>query len=152
MRKLSRGMAAGLVATLVLSALMIVNAVFGLLPQVDVIGLLAEATTASRAFGWVVHLVIGIVVWGGPFARLYAYIPGSNPVRKGVVFATAGWLVMMLVVLPLAGVGLFGLGVGAVLPVMTLLLHWVYGAVLGAAYGRGADPSSSDLTGVTVRS
>lgn len=138
MRNVSRGMAAGLAATLALSALMIVKATFGLLPEVDVIGLLAEASATSRTLGWIIHLVIGIVLWGGLFARFYPYVPGSNPLRKGLVFATAGWLVMMLVVLPLAGVGLFGLGVGMILPVMTLLLHWVFGTILGAAYGRSA--------------
>jgi hypothetical protein len=42
---------------------------------------------------------------------------------------------MMIVMMPMAGAGFFGQVLGIAAPVMTLMLHLVFGAVLGAVYG-----------------
>jgi uncharacterized membrane protein YagU involved in acid resistance len=57
------------------------------------------------------------------------YLPGPGWVR-GVVFMIAMWLVAAVVVMPLAGVGLF-FG-GAKEAVTALIGHVVFGAILGA--------------------
>lgn len=44
---------------------------------------------------------------------------------------------MMVMLMPMAGAGAFGLHLGLMAPVATLILHWIYGAVLGAVYGSG---------------
>jgi len=59
------------------------------------------------------------------------------------MFGTAAWLLMMIIVMPMAGAGLFGLGIGIGAPIATLVLHWVYGAVLGLTF--------SSLAGHSVR-
>ena len=46
------------------------------------------------------------------------------------------WLVMMLVLMPMAGAGLFGLRLGTMAPLMTLVLHLIFGIVLGWTYGQ----------------
>jgi hypothetical protein len=38
---------------------------------------------------------------------------------------------MMLAVMPMAGVGMFGMNLGMVAAVMTIMLHVIYGAVPG---------------------
>jgi hypothetical protein len=43
---------------------------------------------------------------------------------------------MIVAAIPMAGAGLFGLHIGPAASIATLVLHWVYGAVLGAVYGR----------------
>jgi hypothetical protein len=52
----------------------------------------------------------------------------------------AAWLGMMIIVMPMAGAGLFGMNLGIMAPVMTLVLHVVFGAVLGAVYQMRAKP------------
>jgi hypothetical protein len=42
---------------------------------------------------------------------------------------------MMVAMMPMAGAGLFGVELGLMAPVANLMLHWIYGAVLGGAYG-----------------
>jgi hypothetical protein len=42
---------------------------------------------------------------------------------------------MMIVVMPMAGAGPFGLHLGLMAPLMTLMLHVIYGVVLGVVYG-----------------
>jgi len=58
----------------------------------------------------------------------------SKPASQAV-FATGAWMLMMVVVMPMAGAGLFGLSMGIAAPVMTLMMHLVFGVVLGATYG-----------------
>lgn len=53
-----------------------------------------------------------------------------------MVFGVGAWLLMMVALMPMAGAGLFGLGLGIMAPVMTLVLHMIFGAVLGWTYGR----------------
>jgi hypothetical protein len=52
---------------------------------------------------------------------------------------------MMVVLMPMAGAGLFGMNMGVMAPMMTLVLHLIFGAVLGWVYGRSA--VSQDMSG-----
>jgi hypothetical protein len=130
-----RGIIAGLVATLVLSVAMLMKRSMGLMPELDPIGMItAMAGAGSAAVGWIGHFVIGAIFWGVGFAILSPYLPGAYWLR-GLIFALGAWLMMMIVVMPMAGAGVFGLGLGMMAPVVTLLLHVVFGLVLGGVYG-----------------
>lgn len=133
---IGKGMIAGFVATVVLSAIMVLKAGAGLLPALNVIVMLSKMAGASTPVaGWVIHFLIGTVLWGGLFAWLDPQLPGGSHWLRGIVFATGAWLLMMIVLMPLAGAGLFGANLGIMAPVMTLVLHVIYGAVLGGVYG-----------------
>ena len=60
---------------------------------------------------------------------------------RGMQFALIPWLLSLIIFLPLMGGGLFGMDVGAgPLPILgNLILHLVYGAVLGSAYAEAAE-------------
>lgn len=88
------------------------------------------------AVGWLVHSFIGVVIYGAVLALLDERLPGDSRVWHSVLIAIVGWLLMMLLLMPMAGAGLFGLGLGIWAPVMTLMLHLIFGAVLGAYYGH----------------
>ena len=139
---IGKGLLAGFVATVVLSALMILKAVMGMMPDMNAIKMLAHmghgmlGLPASPLVGWIAHFLIGTVAWGILFAVLVDRVPGASPTVKGLVFGTAAWLLMMILVMPMAGAGLFGLHLGIGAPIATLVLHWAYGAVLGAVYGK----------------
>lgn len=152
MNRVVPAMAAGFVATVVLSLLMIIKSMMGLMPGLDVIHMLSHmahamiGTAASPAIGWVIHFLIGTVAWGVLFAVLYPILPGRSSVAKGLVFSVLAWLLMMLIPLPMAGAGLFGLHMGLMAPVMTLVLHLIWGAVLGGTFqalGRWSQPDRS---------
>lgn len=136
------GLIAGLVATIVLSALMILKAAMGLMPQVNAIRMLTHMgavyvhTPAVPVMGWIAHFVIGTILWGLIFAASYRAWPGTAAIVKGIEFSIVAWLLMMLIVMPLAGAGLFGLRLGLPAPVATLVLHIIYGAVLGIVYAK----------------
>ena len=112
------------------------KSMMGLMPQLDVITMLTKMMGgSSHAIGWAAHFVIGSVVWGGLFAWLNPQLPGRAHWSKGVAFAIGAWLLMMIVVMPMAGAGLFGAHLGMMAPVMTLVLHIIFGVVLGGMYG-----------------
>ena len=140
--RIAKGILAGFVATVALSAMMVLKAKMGMLPQMNAIKMLAAmahsfmGTPVIPVVGWLLHFIIGSIVWGFLFALLYERIPTQTPAVKGLIFGTAAWLLMMIMVMPMAGAGLFGLHLGIGAPIATLVLHWVYGAVLGTAYGK----------------
>jgi hypothetical protein len=140
MTNIFAGLFAGFVATIVLSLLMIVKTMMGIRPELDVAAMLSGMIGAPIAAGWVAHFVIGTVIWGAGFAILYKMIPGGSSVIKGIVFGIAAWLLMMFLVMPMAGAGLFGMSLGVMAPVMTLVLHVIFGAVLGGVYASRAHP------------
>ena len=142
MNRYTAGILAGFVATVVLSVMMVIKAAAGLMPHLNVIVMLAGMAhhkfgmPATPVVGWLLHFFIGTVVWGLAFAALYKVIPGSKAWLKGVLFAIGAWLLMMIGPMPMAGAGLFGLKVGMPAPVMTLVLHILYGVVLGVVYQK----------------
>ena len=136
MTNLKSGFIAGFIATVVLSVLMVMKGMMGVMPELDVAAMLAGMIGAPVLVGWIAHFVIGTVAWGGGFAVLYDHIPGSSTIQKGIVFGIADWLGMMILIMPMAGAGLFGLGLGMMAPVMTLVLHIIFGAVLGAVFAN----------------
>jgi len=64
------GVISGFTATVVLSILMIMKASMGIMPELNVIKMLAGMMNASLAMGWVAHFTIGTVVWGVLFGAL----------------------------------------------------------------------------------
>jgi len=118
---IGRGIVAGFVATVVLSAMMVMKQSMGIMPELNPIAMIAEMAGArSPLVGWIGHFVIGSVFWGAGFAIVSPYLPGPYWLR-GSIFAAGAWLMMMIVVLPMAGAGLFGLGLGMMTPIATLV-------------------------------
>lgn len=129
------GLIAGFVATVAISVLFVLKAMMGLMPQMDIIAMLAGAMGGSVVMAWLAHFIIGTVLWGGLFALANNAIPGASQLARGTVFGLAAWLVMAIVVLPMMGAGLFGLNMGMMAAVMPLVIHLIFGAVMGATYG-----------------
>jgi hypothetical protein len=141
-----RSMIAGFAATIVLSLLMLMKGMMGLMPELDVISMLGNMAHDMMGLGgagiaWLMHFMIGTVLWGILFALLYEKLPGGGAVAKGVSFGVLAWLLMMILPMPMAGAGLFGMNLGMMAPVMTLVLHIVFGAVLGLVF-RALSPSA----------
>jgi hypothetical protein len=102
--------------------------------------LVTDRTGDQVALALAVNLAIGLIL-----AVIYAYFvepalsgPGW---KRGMQFALIPWALSILVFLPLIGAGFLGLGLGAgFLPVLgNLILHLVYGAVLGGYYAIAMD-------------
>lgn len=107
----------------------------GVMPELDPVKMMSRMMGASStAPGWVAHFMIGTALWGIVFAWVVPYLPGAAWWR-GIVFSIGPWLLMMIALMPMAGAGFFGLGMGIGAPIMTLMFHIIYGAILGGVYG-----------------
>ena len=53
-----------------------------------------------------------------------------------MAFGISAWFLMMVAVMSMAGAGMFGMGLGMMAPVMKLVLHLIFSAVLGYRYAR----------------
>lgn len=130
-----RALLAAAVATGAVAAFIYANAIFGYLPQFDLLGEIADfnlrlGLPASLQALWLTHVVVGVLIFGAAFAVLEPILPG-NSVGEGAVFGLLTWLTMMLVFMPLAGHAIFAQDLGPLVIVATLGLHLLYGIVLG---------------------
>lgn len=123
-------------ATVVLSMIMVAKGMMGLMPELNVIAMLSSMMKTAPIFGWAAHFMIGALAWGLGFVAVSRMLPGSTDLAKGISFGVVAWVMMMVAVMPMAGAGIFGLKMGMVAPLMTLMLHVIYGAVLGLVYGK----------------
>lgn len=138
MQNVINGLMAGLTATVVLSVLMIVKGMMGLMPDLNVIAMLSGYMGSGSMMGWLAHIMIGVIGYGLVYSLLFGNWPMGGHGLRGILLGVAGWLVMMVVLMPVMGAGLFGTAMpsGMMVPVATLVLHVIFGAVLGLSYAR----------------
>jgi hypothetical protein len=130
-----KGMVAGLVATLVLSGLMVINSATELMPQIHIIRWLTALGTLSVPSAWMDHFIVGVIIWGLLFAVYDGAASRPEPWLKGIIFGLFAWLMMMVTFMPLAGAGFFGAKVDISTHIGLLVLNLIFGAVLGVTYG-----------------
>ncbi|MGH7026076.1 DUF6789 family protein [Brevundimonas sp.] len=137
MPRVQKGILAGFSATVAVSILeagnMLLGRMFDPFP-----GIVARmfGLSGNLAAGWAIHFVIGSLVLGPLFALLYTRLPTKTPETRGILFAVAAWVGMMLIITMMgdprtftgsAGFGTFG---------WMLITHMVFGGVLGNVYAR----------------
>ncbi len=96
---------------------------------IDVAGPNLYAATAA--------FFLGGLLWALLFVLVIEPRLNGQAWQRGVQFALVPWLFSLVVFMPLVGGGVLGVGLGAgPLPVLgNLILHAVYGAVLGTVWG-----------------
>ena len=139
MRRFWTGAGWGAIATVAMSALMILGVATGASPMpkpipAAIVGKLTHgglAKPALMATAALLHLAYG-TFWGGALASLSSRVT----VRRGLALGVALWLLMQVAVLPFLGWGAFGAAVTPRVAIATLALHLVYGITLGALMDR----------------
>lgn len=153
---IERGVVSGFLATLILSLVMIANNALGVVPQLNVITLLTQfahktvGTPLAPGIGWVMHFTIGSCFWGVLFAITSRWMPFSAALMDALSFATMAWVLMMLILMPLTGNGLFGLELAFAVPIATFVLHVFWGSLLGIFYGMLRAKDSGEVATVAA--
>ena len=130
-----KGVIAGFVATVVLSALIMLFNAAGVLKQLDIVEHIDKLGSIQRAAAWVDHFIVGALLWGPIFAAFDATTKVGRPRwQKGLIFGVIAWFLMMIIFMPVIGAGLFGWRLGLVEPVGMLGLHLVYGLAIGVTF------------------
>lgn len=135
---MTQAILAGIIATIAVSILLIAQSYFGILPRFQLIdewqGLLRSVGLSGEPWqAWLAHTIVGAVVFAVLFTALRPVLPGRGAV-EGLAFGVVAWVLMMLIFMPLAGHGLFGVTLGWETVAATLGLHLVYGLVFGVSY------------------
>jgi hypothetical protein len=93
----------------------------------------------TNLYAATIAFVIGGLVWGLLYGVVFEPRLRGPGWRRGMSFALIPWLFSLLIFLPLVGGGVLGIGIGAgPLPILgNLMLHAVYGAILGFVYSSG---------------
>lgn len=130
-RNWMRAVVAGLVGTVVMTAVGLWLAPMMGIPRMNPAEMLAMAMGGSMLLGWVGHFMIGAVLAVG-YALVAPQLPGP-PALRGALYGIAPWLLAQLVVMPMMGMPVFS--GSAVMAMGSLIGHLVYGATVGAVYG-----------------
>lgn len=129
-----KGIQFGLGATVVMTIIMLIGMGTGISPIPEPIPaaiarlLLGEISQpALMITGMLMHLIYGSVAGG-----ILAYIlSGKTTIWYGLVWGVVLWLIMQFIVLPLLGWGIFGTAITPKIAMATLVLHLIYGGILG---------------------
>jgi uncharacterized membrane protein YagU involved in acid resistance len=135
----ARAAVAGLIATGVMTALLLVEPSVGL-PKIAMgqvlstsLGLASARLASGPVLGWVIHFVIGMLLALLYAAVFYPRLPGT-PLARGLFYGVLVFVLAQLVFMPLVGGGIFSRGDGQLLA-GSLLGHLVYGGLTGWIYG-----------------
>lgn len=129
------GFISGLIATIIISGLMILKSHLGLLPELNVIqDFNLFFGSESLILAWSLHILIGTFIWGGLFVFMLPVLVGDYWF-KGLLFSLIGWLFMMVGYMPVMEHGLFAQDLGLHVLFATLILHLIYGLILGLFFG-----------------
>ena len=130
-----KGVIAGFFATVILSAIMVLFNALGILPQLDIVGLIDHLGSIQRVAAWVDHFIVGALLWGPIFAAFEATTDVKWPRwQKGLMFGVIAWVLMMLIFMPVIGGGLFGWRLDLVTPIGMLGQHLLYGLAIGVIF------------------
>ena len=130
---IKKAIVAGLAGTAVMTALMLMAPMMGM-PPMNIGKMLGSMMGGITTLGWVAHFMIGTVL-AVIYAALFASRLPGPPALRGMLFGLAPWLLAQVAVMPMMGAGFFS--GSAVVASGSLMGHLVFGAVVGAVYGRG---------------
>lgn len=140
--KIGRAIAAGIIGTLVMTAVGLWVAPLMGVPAMNPANMLAGAMGGSLVLGWAGHLMIGIIL-ALIYAAVAGWLPGAPAVR-GALYGVAPFLMAQVVVVPMMGMPLFS--GSAVMAMGSLIGHLVYGAVVGGVYGAAPSRSAASVS------
>lgn len=136
----------GVVATLAMSVVMIAATITGLSPMPAPI----PAALVTQVFGpglpkpaMMLLAALSHLAYGGVWGAILAGAVRPVTIGKGLLLGVILWLVMQVVVLPYLGWGAFGFAITPRIAIATLVLHLIYGAVLGWVVDRHAIPAAA---------
>jgi hypothetical protein len=136
-----QGFVWGLGATLAMTIIMFLGTVSGMSPIPRPVPPAVAETVFGAALPSMLIAPLGMLfhfLYGGIWAALFAVWSKPLTIAKGAGLGLFLWLLMQVTVLPLLGWGVFGSAVTVQIAVATLVLHLVYGLVLGALGDRSA--------------
>lgn len=132
-----RAVLAGIAGTAVMTLMTVMAGVMGM--EMDIPGMLSGFMGTPVVVGWIAHFMIGTMLALIYAAGFAAWLPGT-PWLRGAVYGLFPFLLAQLAVMPVMGMGVFTSGApnAPAMVIGSFMGHLVYGAIVGAIYGRAA--------------
>ncbi len=124
----------GVVATIGMSIPMVIGTAAGVAPMPEPIPKVIVTMVLGKGLPMPLIMVLAAgshLAYGGIWAALLTQVTDRITIWKGLGLGVFLWLLMQVVVLPLIGWGLFGAAITPKIAVATLILHLIYGALVG---------------------
>lgn len=132
---IGRIIGAGLLGTLVMTAVGLYGAPMMGIPAMNPADMLASKMGGITILGWIAHLMIGIVLALAYAGAFLERLPGP-PIARGALFSLIPWLMAQVIVIPMMGMPLFSGSMA--MAGGSLIGHLMYGTVLGGVVGEAA--------------
>lgn len=137
-RRLATGAAWGVVATAVMSAVMLAGMAAGVSPMPKPIPAALVGNTLGPLYKAALMPLAALahLGYGAAAGAVLAALMRPVTITKALAYGAALWALMGLLWLPYLAWGFFGSAITIKIAAATLLLHLVYGAVLGLLLDR----------------
>ena len=130
-----KGGLAGFLASIITTLIMMVKREVGFFIDFNPIKEISNVLhLPDIMYGWYLHYFLGII-FGLIFSILYHRIPGEERF-KGCVFGSILWLIVMLTMMPIGGMGFFAMKTGSNIAMFTFVMDLLFGIFLGIIYAR----------------
>ena len=129
----------GILGTVGMSIIMIIGKVTGIspipkpIPLAIVEEILGEKTVKPLLMGLAIIFHFG---YGGFWGAVLSRITKTVTIKNSLLLGFALWLIMQLVVFPFLGWGVFVMEITPKIAVASLILHLLYGGILGWGLSR----------------
>lgn len=137
--KLIKAFTWGILATIAMSVIMITGKITGIAPMPKPIPLAITGILFGKNSPFPLLMITAIIFhlgYGGVWGVLLSAVIKEITITKGLMLGLILWLIMQLMVLPILGWGIFGMNISPKIAIATLVLHVVYGVVLGWGISR----------------
>jgi len=133
-KRFCSGFGWGVVATVGMSIPMVIGTAAGVAPMPKPIPKAIVTMVLGKGLPMPLIMVLAAgshLAYGGIWAALLTQVTDRITIWKGLGLGVFLWLLMQVVVLPLIGWGLFGAAITPKIAAATLILHLIYGALVG---------------------
>ncbi|MBI2140828.1 hypothetical protein HYU16_00225 [Candidatus Woesearchaeota archaeon] len=125
------GLVAGFIGSLVMAIIMMA---MGKSVKASPPGIIAEKFLGDESKKPMVLMPV-MAIWG----LIFAAVAGAGLVKEnyvgGLIVAVVAWLLLGIVMLPMAGAGLFGMKKWGMIPMMSLVMHIIWALVAVTVFG-----------------
>ena len=138
--RLQQVLIGGFAGTIVITLVMYYVAPLMMGGPMDIAATLADLTGTNRTVGMVIHLLLGGLLFPVVFHAMWPMLPGAGWL-KGLVFGMILAVLALVVVMPMAGMGLFMANhpQPAMAVMGSLIGHALYGLILGWWSAKGVE-------------
>lgn len=137
MSRVKQGLVVGFIGTAAVSIIELANILFlkMFLPFPEVLARFV-GQSGNMPLGWALHFAMGTLILGPLFVYLYPKLPTNTPITKGILFAVACWVGLLLILTMTGDRRLFSGSDGFGVFAFMLGCHMVFGGVMGNVLAR----------------